>query len=96
MRRRTTFAIVSTLSLLCCASMPKKPSVALCQLDLPRDEAACAQTQTQDPPFRKPIAAFDKATAFVPGDWEKMQTYIDKLEQYAKELEQDLARCASE
>lgn len=81
-----TFSVLLALS--CCGSMPTKPQVDLCTLDIPASEGSCARTGTQNPPYRIPITRLDHATAFSQEDWKLIKDYIDELEAYAKSLEQ--------
>jgi hypothetical protein len=76
--------LLATLSSLGCVGIPPKPSVNLCLLDVPANEASCGRTGTNDPIQRVPLAAMDKATAFSPADWELIKNYIDEMEDYVR------------
>jgi hypothetical protein len=73
-----------------CKSAPIKPVVTVCIIDYPRLEAICGETNRPElieieAVRRIPLSEMDRATAFTPAEWEKIQRYIHRLEDYAEE-----------
>lgn len=86
--RLVTLLII--FSLLGCKAMPVKPVVTVCVIDYPRSEAICGETKNPDllvleEVRRIPLSMMDRATAFTPSEWEKVQVYVHRLEDYANE-----------
>lgn len=91
--------LLVTFSLLAvgCNHMPDKPIVELCVIDYPRSEGICVTT-TKDTAAREvalqsliamaqrrvALSQMDKSVCFAPAEWEKVQNYIDKLEEALK------------
>lgn len=67
-----------------CESMPVRPDLEIGQLDLPRSEVIYGRTvgENPDPLPRRPLSDYDKATCFMPKEWEKAENYKDSLEIY--------------
>lgn len=90
----------SLLLLSGCNSMPEKPTVELCVIDYPSMEGICVTT-TKDTQAREvalqslismaqrrvPLAQMDRSVCFAPVEWEKVQNYIDKLEEALRRKE---------
>lgn len=91
MPRLTRFAIISVLSLapMGCDSMPKRPDpLEVCQLDVPAMECICGPVGHPEVPMeRKPIAYCDKATVFIPKEWEKVANWQDEMIAWGKRME---------
>lgn len=82
--------------------MPEKPTVELCVIDYPRMEGICVTT-TKDIKAREialqsliamaqrrvALAEMDKSVCFAPAEWEKVQNYIDKLEEALRRSNED-------
>jgi hypothetical protein len=74
--------------------MPDKPIVEICVIDYPSSEGICTTT-TKDMAAREvalqsliamaqrrvPLSQMDKSVCFAPPEWEKVQNYIDRLEE---------------
>lgn len=82
-----------SLFLVGCNHLPEKPIVTICIIDYPRLEGICAETsketEAKDLALRAIAAAatrrvtlesMDKSVCFAPKEWEKVQNYIDLLE----------------
>jgi hypothetical protein len=82
MLRKISFVAFSLLA--GCVTPPAKPLVSPCLLDIPDGEAFCAPISDVDKGAWEPIGGLDRATAFKPKDWEKVQNYIDAMENYVK------------
>ena len=82
MQRLKTLLIASSLLVAAC-EVPEKPEVTICVVDYPRSEAIC-DTPGGGFPRRVPLSDLDKATSFTPPEWEKVQVYIDRLEDYIR------------
>lgn len=80
--RLRTFAV--TFSLLTgCVTPPPKPVVEICVLDAPALEGICGMVDS-NVSHREPIGALDKLIGFRPVEWEKVQNYIDQMEDYVR------------
>ncbi len=94
--RPTLLAIIGSLALAACKSPPVKPDVEMCfpQIMATLEESYCdcgmtakgARVDLESLVGRtnKPLAYCDKATAFVPFEWEKVQVYIKLMEDYLR------------
>lgn len=82
-----------SLFLVGCNTLPEKPIVTICIIDYPRQEGICAETtnktEARDLAIqaiaaaatkRIPLESMDKSVCFSPKEWEKVQNYIDILE----------------
>ena len=73
---------------------PTKPVVELCQLDSNLKIGLCGQTgQGADTEsFIRDLPELDKATAFRPTEWKKIQDYINEQNIYIDKLEEKLSQ----
>lgn len=93
--QRATLLIVFSL-LVGCKGIPEKPDPEICILDAPALEGICGTPKIEDPSdleiknliemavIRVPISELDHSVMFRPKEWEKVQNYIDALEQYGR------------
>lgn len=66
-----------------CITPPEKPVVLMCSINYPQDAAICGNTDSEES-VNLPLRDLDRATAFKPADWEKIQNYVSLMEEYVK------------
>ncbi len=78
-------------SFLCVACVrnlpPDKPTLEACVLDIDRALCTCGVKAPNKPVSQLkhlPLLYCDKATVFIPDEWEKYKNYVDGLEAYVE------------
>lgn len=63
---------------------PKKPVTYTCILDVPREECVCGMSDGSDDLIRHPMIFCDRAIAYIPDEYEKLENYEEELEDYIR------------
>lgn len=87
MRLRLALLLICSGALIGCGGVPQRPDLDVCVLNVPASICICQVKHANgvtDTQRHEPLAFCDKATAFTPKEWEKVQNYLDALVQYAK------------
>lgn len=68
-----------------CSSLTpiERPEVEACVMDYPAGEAICGFDK-QRKIFRVPLSQLDHSTLMRPGEWEKLQNYLDIIKEEKK------------
>lgn len=94
MRLATSLIVFSFLA--ACGGLPPKPKPEICVLDAPMLEGICGtpalkkvadldiNNLIKNSEIRVPVVELDHSVMFRPKEWEKVQNYINALEQYGR------------